>query len=485
MLGVGAAVALIWRLNDDDVRRALEREATTWFGQPVRIGSASVTVFPRVALRLRDVRAGDPARITLEAVDVSPALRPLFAGRIEDAELVVSDTRLQVPLPLGLPASRSNGLAAEGTPRDANTLEVVSVRALVLRNVTIASLGRELKITAELSLQDGHSAITALTATSSGTRLRASGTIAAAPRIETTLEATAETLDMDDLLALVSAFTVTAGVPATPGQLPRLSTTVSAPRARAGDLDLTRFNATIFAIGNDITIDPLTFDLFGGRHNGWLDARLEETLQIRVGASLSNIDVAQLAGFEGLAGAIVGRLTGSGRFGASGKDLQSVLASSRGVGEVVVGAGAMPGLDIVGTIGRFLGGTTVGEPPASGEKFDEIAATFAVGDGVARSEDFTLRAPDYDLLGRGTLRLATSAVNGRADLVLSERVSAQAGTKLSQYVRVGDRIVLPATITGTLGQPRVEIDAADTLRRSLLREIERKLERLQERIRPF
>src|SRR5437667_3638549 len=98
MLGVlivlaGALIAAVyWFLSGDGVRIALEDQATRWLGQPVTISSAGARIFPRPSITLRDVRAGEPVRMVFAEVDVSTGLKPLWSRRIEDAEVVVSDS---------------------------------------------------------------------------------------------------------------------------------------------------------------------------------------------------------------------------------------------------------------------------------------------------------------------------------------------------------------------------------------------------------
>ena len=62
--------------------------------------------------------------------------------------------------------------------------------------------------------------------------------------------------------------------------------------------------------------------------------------------------------------------------------------------------------------------------------------------------------------------------------MLSEALSAQAGTDLLRYTREGNRVVLPATLGGTLESPRLSIDAAAALRRGIHNEIGERLKGL-------
>src|SRR6187401_3262268 len=97
LLTVAALVVLIiviagaayWFFGRDGFRLALESQATSWLGQPVHVGSARAQFFPRLAVSLRDVRVGQPAQLTLAEVDLASDLRPLFSGRIENADVTI------------------------------------------------------------------------------------------------------------------------------------------------------------------------------------------------------------------------------------------------------------------------------------------------------------------------------------------------------------------------------------------------------------
>src|SRR2546427_7685597 len=96
VLVVAMAAVTYWFVGGDGVRVALESQATRWLGQRVTIGSAKATIFPRPAIVLRDVRAGDPVRVLLSEVRLSAGLKPLWSRRIEDAEVAVSDSRMDM-----------------------------------------------------------------------------------------------------------------------------------------------------------------------------------------------------------------------------------------------------------------------------------------------------------------------------------------------------------------------------------------------------
>ena len=105
ILIIVAAGAAYWFFSRDGFRRALETQASAWLGHPVRIGAAHAQFLPRLAIQLEDIRVGEPAQLTLAEVDLAADLRPLLARRIENADVLVSDSRIDMPLRLGLPTS--------------------------------------------------------------------------------------------------------------------------------------------------------------------------------------------------------------------------------------------------------------------------------------------------------------------------------------------------------------------------------------------
>ena len=482
-----AALGIYWFFSGDGVRIALERQATAWLGQPVHIGRATVSFVPRIGLRLADVSVAEPPRLRLARVDLSTVLRPLLSRRIEDADLIVSGSRVEMPLPFSLPTQSATASVPSGaTAAGAAGITVVSIREISLRDVVIASRGREITVSADSSFTADRLTISSLTARSGDTMLNASGALELTPRPAATIEATANQLDFDDLLALAAAFTSDANSAASTGggRATQITAKLTAPRASLAGVALSRFDASLLAEGSEVRIEPLKFDLFGGHHDGWLDVTFGEALNVRVGAGVSNMDVSQLAAYGGAADTITGRLSGSGRFGARGRNMAEVLAAARGVGEVMLSDGTIPHLDVVRTVVLFFGRPAEDAPPATGERYDSISATFALAERVVRSDDLTLRSPDFDVFARGTLALPTKTMDARAQLVLSERLSAQAGTDLYRFTRSGNRVVLPAVVTGTLAQPRVRIDTAAAVKRGIQNEIERRLQDLLERVKP-
>lgn len=474
-----AAGAVYWFVARDGFRRALEVQASAWLGQPVRIGAASADVFPRLAVQLTDIRVGEPSRLTLGRVELAADVRPLLAGRIENADVLVSGSRVEMPLPFAMP--RGAGAAAAAP---AAVVRIVSVRSIALRDVRLLSGGREVVVSAESSLDADTLTLRRFTAEGGATRLVAEGRVELSPRVDARLKMTADRLDVDELMALAQAFAPASDdAGAAEGQGARIEASISAGVATAGTIQTTQFTADLTLDGSAIELSPLRFGLFGGSYEGSVTARLGPPLSATLTSRIADLDVAALAAFGGVPDTVTGRLSGVGTFSGSGVDVAQLLRSARGTGTAAIADGSLRRLQLVRTVVLYFGRPA----PDAGEgtdRFDRLDVAFSLADRVLRAEAFSLRAPDADLAGVGSLSLATDALEGRADIVLSEALSAQAGTDLYRFTREGTRIVLPAAIGGTLIAPRLRIDAAAAARRGLRNEAERRFKGLFDRVAP-
>jgi uncharacterized protein involved in outer membrane biogenesis len=474
VLGVLLTLVLVvtgtayWFLSGDGVRRALERQASAWLGQPVHIRAASAALYPRPGVRLSDVTVGDPVSMTLASVGVSTDLRALVNRRIENAEVVISDSRILMPLPFARRATSSAGGSASDPVR------FVSVRSIALDNVRLVSRGREIVVEADSAFDGSRLQVRRFQAGIGSTRFDAEGMVELAPRVDATVRIKADALDLDELLALAAAFAPGPGAGNTPGTSVRIAARISAERAIAGGLEVRQFAADLEADGRRVSLSPLTFQLLGGRYQGSLTAQLGETLEAALQSRVLDLDVEQLAAFGGIPGAVTGTLTGAGTFSGRGAGFADVLRTARGEGTASVTNGTIERLSLVRTVVLFFGRPAPGSE-AGTDAFERLDLSFSLSDGVFNARALALQSADADIVGSGTLDVGTKALDGHLDLSLSETLSTQAGTDLRRYTREGSRIVLPATLSGSLGAPRLRIDADAALQRGLRNEVARRL----------
>jgi uncharacterized protein involved in outer membrane biogenesis len=357
-------------------------------------------------------------------------------------------------------------------------MQLVSIRSISLRDIVISSRGRELTISAESALNKSQLVLRSFSARAGGTALEAEGEIDLAPRVDARLKVKANKLDVDELVALAGAFTPTdtqAASTSTSTREPvRIAARVSAESATAGGISVRQFATDLEVNGTRLLLSPLTFQLFGGRYQGSLTADVRNAISATLKSRLMDLDVAQIATFAGSPGSITGTLTGAGTFTGGGADFAAVLRSARGQGTASITNGSIQHLNLVRTVILFFGRPAPNAAPAS-DAFARLDAAFSLANQLLTASAFSLHSDDADMVGSGTLSLQSKAIDARVDISLSEALTAQAGTDLARYTREGNRIVLPATIGGTLDAPRLSIDAAAAVKRGLKNEIQRRL----------
>jgi uncharacterized protein involved in outer membrane biogenesis len=471
-----ATFGLYWFFSGDGMRQALEQQATSWLEQPVKIASARAQIFPRPGIRLGGVEIGQPARLTLANVDLSTDLRALLSRRIENASLVISDSTIELPLPIAIP---EEGTSEEGEATGEGAVQVVSVRDILLRDVRIVSRGREIRVSADSSLNGDRLTLSRFSAESGSTELEVEGEADLGEQIDARLKATANKIDLDELLALAEAFTPErrAERRATPPKPMKVVADINAETATAAGVQVTKFATRMALDGDRVALSPMTFGLFGGSYDGALNGRLGDSMSVTLRSRLKNLNVAELATFGGSPDTISGTLTGEGTFSAQGADMAAVLASANGKGSASIVNGTIKRLNLVRTVVLFFG-RPAPDTAASSDQFERIDVSYSLARRVARADSFSMRSRDADLDGTGTLTLETGALEGTVDMTLSEELSAQAGTDLARFTREANRIVLPARIGGTLEQPSITINASAAIRRGLQNEVERRLKGL-------
>jgi uncharacterized protein involved in outer membrane biogenesis len=476
---IGVAAAGYWFFSGEGLRLAIEQQATAWLGQPVTVARAGAQIFPRAAIRLGDVRVGDPVRLTLADVDVSTDFRALLSRRIEDATITVSNSRIEMPLPFSMPetADGSTSPSAESSAGGQPAVEIVSIRTIALDDIILVSRGKEVRVSADSALSGNHLTLRRFSAQSGTTTLDAEGEVDFAPSVVAQVRVKANKLDVDELLALADAFTPPSQ-PGTSGGAPprpaKIAARVSAETATAGGIDVRQFATDLEVNGDRVALSPLNFQLFGGRYQGSINVQLGQALALTIRSRLQDLDVAQLAAFGGSPDTISGTLTGAGTFSGNGADIAAVLRSARGMGTATIANGVIRRLNLVRTVVLFFG-RPAADSAAANDQFERIDAGFSLANRVFRADALSMRSRDADIVGSGTLNAETQTLDGAMDLSLSEELSKQAGTDLIRFTREGNRIVLPARIGGTIAAPRITIDAAAAAKRGLRNEVERRL----------
>jgi uncharacterized protein involved in outer membrane biogenesis len=507
VLIAGLAIAIRVLLGGDRIKAAIEAQAAAALGQPVTIQTAVPRLFPRVSLDLRGITIGNAREVTIEQVRLATGFRALVQRRIQDAEIQVERSQIDVRWALALLAALVDANTVEApAPAQSSAFAIDSIGAITLRNLALVAGKHTLNVDMDSSLTGGDRfVIDRLQGRSDRSDFRASGEFSSVSKRTGTFTVDAETLDLDGLLAFFAAATPAGGAqlasgragkaPRTNQQPLHVDVSVRAKRGRALGVALTNMTTTCRVAGSDVLLEKLRMELFGGRYDGSVAFRGSQGESARTGSAdgryewrgtVENLDVPQLAAFAGAAGSITGRLAGTLSITASGVDPQQAIQRARGTARVAITDGRIPGLEIVRSVILAFGKPSTERPAGSGEAFTRLAATLAVAGQQLATNDLSFASRDFDMAGQGTMSLGSQAVDFHADVVLSRELSAQAGRDLYRVAREGDRVVLPARITGTVSAPTVFVDVQAALNRALRNraedELKSLLDRLQKRI---
>jgi AsmA protein len=242
-----------------------------------------------------------------------------------------------------------------------------------------------------------------------------------------------------------------------------------------GGLTLDKLAGKARVAGDGLTLDPVSFGIFGGQYQGSLILVPDKTLRFRGSSTLSNVDVAQAAAFGGSPDTITGRLSGKIDFAGTGTDPATVMKTVTGKARVDITNGRIKNLGLVnsvilatsmrqGALGQAATAATTGPRD---EPFTKLGATLDIANGGVTTSDLMFESKDLLLNAQGAVGLVAStvAMNGRVQL--SDELTKQAGRDLVRYTQDQGRVTLPVTVTGSIAAPTVRVDVGDMARRAL------------------
>jgi AsmA protein len=431
LLAAGAYVVAQQALGGDLVRSQIEQQIASRLGQPVHITSASAVILPSVAIDLRDLTIGQPAAVQIGRVRLATGLRGLISRRVENAAILVENGRVGWPLPFSLGATN-------GSSGGSSSVTVASVRQIQLRNVTVSTALPPITVDVDASLSGDRLDVTHVSARSDGNALEASGA-------------------MTSLTRLDGRFHL------------RGDLTFAGYRAR-------NFSATLTLTSGGLSLTPMTFTMFDGKFdNGGLSIDLRQSVpRVQLKGSVARLDVADIVKNTGSTGGITGRLVGALSVSGTGTDGASLLRGSRGTFRATIVDGTLPYIDIVRPVILAFGKPSGRTPSGSGSSFSSLTGTFTLADATLATQNLTLETRDFTGRGTASLNVESGAIDSRLELVLSQELTAQAGTDLRRYAEQHGRVVMPATVGGTITHPSVFVDVAAAGRRAVENELKRK-----------
>lgn len=487
VLLLAATAALRLWLHSDALRTAIERQATTALGTPVRITGAQARVFPRLGLQLRGIQVGSPAVAQVEEITVATGFALLTSRRIEQADIQLTGGFIDAAVLAALGGAAAQPAGTDASERASGRLVIASIRSIRLSDVEVRVGAHRLRTNLEAAIAGDRVALTGLTAELAGATLRLHGELTSAARLEGAFELQADVLPTDALVALLAAGSSKTGL-GTPAQsVPsapyNVTVAVKAREAILGATAVQALDARVTVTPARVAVAPLTFTVHGGKVEGKALVRTSGTApHLELSVTASGLDVTRLE--QASPGTMTGQLDANVSLQGPVRDsFSSWLDIAMGAVDLHVRDGRMPGIEVIRrSVIRFAGRSGQGENTPASDAYNRLDASLTLQDGSARIESVALEAADFGVRGAGTLRLRDSAIALQASLTLSEALSQQAGRDLYRYAREDRRVVLPARIGGTLSAPSATIDIGEAARRALRNRIEEEAGSLIDRL---
>jgi len=363
---------------------------------------------------------------------------------------------------------------------------IASIREISLENIELVAGETSMTVDMQSALTGDRLDIPRLSAASAATQLEASGAFTSISKLQGKFSVDADTLDLNELVALASG--VTSSEPGGTGRSAQAGTMdvaldVTAQSGTFAGYQFSNLRAEVRAAPSRVVMNPVNLHTFGGTFAGTLQALTSSTVPaISLRGRIADIDVPALAEAAGVAGSITGTLAGSVDLNARGAAPDALVQSARGTAAAAITDGEIPGLEMVRTVILAFGKPSGAPPAGSGSAFSSLGGDFTIEKGVVRTGNLAFMSRDFDMQGDAALVVNSGALDASVNVLLSKELTVQAGTDLRRYAQTDSRIILPARITGTIGEPSITLDLAAATRRALENELKHRAKSLLEEL---
>ncbi len=222
---------------------------------------------------------------------------------------------------------------------------------------------------------------------------------------------------------------------------------------------LTASNAAASAKLQDGTLnfDLSRLSLYDGSATGKAELSAHKGIPV-ISATLNVQDVDALPLFSDVSSFdwVSGKLNGRIRLASGGATLDELRARLQGEAEMAMRNGALEGLDLPAILGRLQSGDISEFRRREGEEteFVRLDATWAIAEGVARTDDLRLVGPFVSAKGRGEVNVRREQL----DLKLRPRITPRTGDAQS-----AEAVELPLRVRGDWAKPAILPDVGEVL----------------------
>ncbi|MGM0412686.1 MAG: AsmA family protein [Pseudomonadota bacterium] len=270
-------------------------------------------------------------------------------------------------------------------------------------------------------------------------------------------------------------------LPVEPLRLVDADGTMSVGELDAAGLHVEAIQVGVEADAGRVTVDPVAADLYRGHLDtrAVLDGR-GEALGVELTTSLEGFQAGPLLEDLMDESRVSGRTDLSLDLDGSGTTFLELRRGLDGEGDVRFRDGAIEGVNLAEWLGRAYARVQEREPPEhrpSQTDFTQLTASFDIREGVLRNDDLALQSPGLRVSGKGSLDLASEALDYRVRAAVVETLEGQDGKPLEELTD----LAIPVHLGGYLASPDVDVELADALRQKAAEEAQKALEREKEK----
>lgn len=252
--------------------------------------------------------------------------------------------------------------------------------------------------------------------------------------------------------------------------------------AQLSDLKFDDVRLPVNAANGRIAVTPQA-RLFGGSYNGdiTLDARFAKA-KLALDEKARSIDIGSLVNAAFKTNRVTGRGDANAVLTGSGNTDAAILASLAGKIDANVKDGAFNGVDLWYELRRALALVKRTPLPTRTEpvrtQFKTFAGSATLADGVVRNDDLIVDMDYLKTRGKGTLNIATQAVDYRLVAEIYKLPTEGAGSEMADLKAVE----IPIAVTGTLSAMKVRPDVSGLIKARLHKELDKQKGELKKKL---
>jgi len=253
-------------------------------------------------------------------------------------------------------------------------------------------------------------------------------------------------------------------------------------RATFADMKFTDVHLPVEATGGRILLSPQA-GLFGGSYKGEivLDARSAKA-KLSLNEHARGLDIGQLvkAAFDSTR--ITGRGDANAVLNGVGNTDAAILGSLSGKIDANVKEGAFNGVDLWYELRRALALVKRTPAPVRTQpvrtQFKAFAGSATLAEGMVHNDDLRVDMDYLKANGKGTLNIATQAIDYRVVAEIYKLPAESAGSEMADL----KALEIPIAITGTLADIKVRPDLAGLAKARLNKEVDKQKDELKKKL---